>query len=59
MAIEKTFILVKPDGVKKNLVGNILARFEAKGLKIVALKMIVAPKEVDRKSTRLNSSHTS
>ena len=37
MAIEKTFILVKPDGVKKNLVGNILARFEAKGLKIVAL----------------------
>ena len=45
MAIEKTFILVKPDGVKKNLVGNILARFEAKGLKIVALKMIVAPKE--------------
>ena len=46
MAIEKTFILVKPDGVKKNLVGNILARFEAKGLKIVALKMIVAPKEV-------------
>ena len=46
MAIEKTFILVKPDGVKKNLVGNILARFEAKGLKIVGLKMIVAPKEV-------------
>ena len=46
MAIEKTFILVKPDGVKKNLVGNILARFEAKGLKIVALKMIVATKEV-------------
>ena len=46
MAIEKTFILVKPDGVKKNLVGNILARFEAKGLKIVALKMIVAPTEV-------------
>ena len=46
MAIEKTFILVKPDGVKKNLVGNILARFEAKGLKIVALKMIVAPKAV-------------
>ena len=46
MAIEKTFILVKPDGVKKNLVGNILARFEAKGLKIVALKMIVAAKEV-------------
>ena len=46
MAIEKTFILVKPDGVKKNLIGNILSRFEAKGLKIVALKMIVAPKEV-------------
>ena len=35
MAIEKTFILVKPDGVKKNLVGNILARFEAKDRKSV------------------------
>ena len=46
MAIERTFILVKPDGVKKNLIGNILSRFEAKGLKIVALKMIVASKEV-------------
>ena len=45
MAIEKTFILVKPDGVKKNLVGNILARFEAKGLNILALKMIVATQE--------------
>lgn len=46
MAIERTFILVKPDGVKKNLIGNILGRFEAKGLKIVALKLINAPKEV-------------
>ncbi len=44
MAIEKTFILVKPDGVKKKLVGNIMARFEAKALNNVDLKMKVAPK---------------
>ncbi len=38
--IEKTVVLVKPDGVKRALVGEIVSRFEKVGLKIVAMKMI-------------------
>ena len=37
--MERTLIMLKPDAVQRGLVGRILARFEAKGLKIVALKM--------------------
>lgn len=40
MAIERTFSIVKPDAVAKNLVGEIYARFEKAGLKIVAAKML-------------------
>ncbi len=38
--IERTLVLVKPDGVQRLLVGRILARFEERGLKLVALKLI-------------------
>jgi nucleoside-diphosphate kinase len=38
--LERTLILVKPDGVARRLVGRILARFEEKGLKIAALKLM-------------------
>ena len=41
-----TLVLVKPDGVQRGLVGSILARFEAKGLQVVGLKMLVAPTEL-------------
>lgn len=37
---EKTLILVKPDGVQRGLVGEIISRFERKGLKLVAMKMV-------------------
>ena len=40
MAIERTFSIVKPDAVAKNVIGQIYARFESAGLKIVASKMI-------------------
>jgi nucleoside-diphosphate kinase len=40
MAIEKTLVLIKPDGVQRRLVGEIICRFERAGLKIVALKMV-------------------
>ena len=40
--MERTLILVKPDGVKRNLVGEVLSRVETKGYQIVALKMMVA-----------------
>jgi nucleoside-diphosphate kinase len=39
MAIEQTFVMIKPDGVARGLVGQIVARFEAKGLKIKAMRL--------------------
>ena len=40
MAIERTFSIVKPDAVSKNLIGAIYSRFESAGLKVVASKML-------------------
>ncbi len=42
---ERTFVMVKPDGVFRGLVGEILTRFERRGLKIVALKMVWPTRE--------------
>ena len=38
-AIERTFVMVKPDGVERGLIGEVISRFEKRGLKVVALKM--------------------
>ena len=47
--MQKTLILIKPDGVQRSLAGEILSRFERKGLKIVALKMLrVTPELAQR-----------
>jgi nucleoside-diphosphate kinase len=40
MAIERTLSIIKPDAVRKKLIGRILARFEAAGLRIVAARMM-------------------
>jgi nucleoside-diphosphate kinase len=40
MAVERTFSIIKPDAVAKNAIGQILARFEAAGLQIVAARMM-------------------
>lgn len=40
MALERTFSIVKPDAVAKNVIGQIYARFESAGLRIIASKMI-------------------
>ena len=40
MAIERTLSIIKPDAVAKNVIGQIEGRFEAAGLKIVAMKML-------------------
>lgn len=37
---ERTFLAVKPDGVQRGLVGDIIARFEKRGYKLVGLKMV-------------------
>ncbi|HEX5451105.1 MAG TPA: nucleoside-diphosphate kinase [Candidatus Limnocylindrales bacterium] len=38
--IERTLVLVKPDGVQRQLIGRILGRYEERGLKLVALKLV-------------------
>lgn len=40
MAIERTLSIIKPDGVKRNLIGKILGRFEEEGLQVVAGKLV-------------------
>lgn len=44
--MERTYLMVKPDGVQRGLVGEIISRFEKKGLKIVGLKMLQIPREM-------------
>jgi nucleoside-diphosphate kinase len=39
MATERTYIMIKPDGVQRNLVGEIIKRFEQRGYHLVALKL--------------------
>ncbi|MEX2008317.1 MAG: nucleoside-diphosphate kinase [Candidatus Spechtbacterales bacterium] len=42
---EKTVVIVKPDGVKRGLIGEVITRIESRGLKIIAMKMINASRE--------------
>jgi nucleoside-diphosphate kinase len=43
--LERTFIAIKPDGVQRGLISEIVGRFERKGYKLVAIKLIVPTKE--------------
>ena len=43
---ERTLVLIKPDGVQRQLSGRIIARFEERGLKIVGLKLIAVDREL-------------
>ena len=45
MNMERTYLMVKPDGVQRGLCGEIVSRFEKKGLKLIAMKLMVIPKE--------------
>ena len=47
--MERTFVAIKPDGVKRGLIGRILQRFEDKSYKIIAMKMINVTPEVAAK----------
>ena len=40
MAVERTLVMIKPDGVRRGLVGEVISRFEKKGLKLVGMKMM-------------------
>ncbi|XP_012697509.1 nucleoside diphosphate kinase B [Clupea harengus] len=46
MAEERTFIAIKPDGVQRGLVGEIIKRFEQKGFKLVAMKFLTASEDL-------------
>ena len=46
MVVERTFLAIKPDGVQRGLVGEIVGRFERKGFKLVALKQLIPSKEL-------------
>jgi nucleoside-diphosphate kinase len=45
MAIERTFSIVKPNAVQKNVIGEVISRFETKGLRIAAAKLTRLPRE--------------
>ncbi len=47
--MERTYLMVKPDGVQRGLAGEIIARFEKKGFKIAALKMLRISRELAEK----------
>ncbi|MED4127074.1 MULTISPECIES: nucleoside-diphosphate kinase [Shouchella] len=43
--MERTYVMIKPDGVQRNLIGQIVSRFEQKGFKLVAGKLVTLSKE--------------
>ena len=46
MSVERTLILVKPDGVRRQLIGEVIRRVETKGYNVVALKMVQADRSI-------------
>ena len=47
--MERTFVMIKPDAVQRGLIGEIINRFEKKGIKIVAMKLVSVSKELAEK----------
>jgi len=46
MAVEHTYVMVKPDGVTRGLVGEVISRFESKGLGLVRMRMLTIDSEL-------------
>lgn len=46
MAVERTFVMVKPDGVARGLVGDVIGRFERKGLTLEKMRMLTIDEEM-------------
>lgn len=53
--VQKTLVLVKPDGVKRNLIGEIIKRFEERGLKVTNLEMLTAGEDLLAKHYQLDN----
>ena len=47
--MERTFIMIKPDGVQRNLVGEVISRFETKGFTLVGMKFLKVSRELAEK----------
>lgn len=43
---ERTLVIIKPDGIQRSLIGEVIQRYERTGLKLVAIKMLVPTKEM-------------
>lgn len=54
MQNERTFVIIKPDGVQRTLIGEIIKRYEKMGLKMVALKMVIPTAEIAEKHYTLD-----
>jgi nucleoside-diphosphate kinase len=48
MAVENTFIMIKPDGVKRRLVGEVISRFEARGMSLERMRMLEVTESIAR-----------
>ena len=53
--METTYVMIKPDGVQRGLIGEIIGRFEQKGLKLVGLKSIIPSEEIARSHYAVHS----
>lgn len=54
--MQQTFVIVKPDAVQRGLIGQIVTRFERRGLKIVAMKMVDVSDELARRHDAVHES---
>lgn len=54
MVVERTLVLIKPDGVVRSLAGKIISRFEETGLKIIGMKMVWADETLAKKHYQLD-----
>lgn len=54
--MERTFIILKPDAVQRGLIGEVIGRFERRGLKLVAMKFIQVSDELARKHYAVHAS---
>ena len=47
--MERTLVIIKPDGVERNLIGEVIKRYESRGLKVIGLKFLKADDELVKK----------
>jgi nucleoside-diphosphate kinase len=46
VAVERTLVLIKPDGVQRGVIGDVIGRFERRGLHLVALKLLLVDRDI-------------